>query len=317
MIFCSEIESGEIMSKCMRWNLFILTALIVPCLLRGEPIEKKYKISICALFKNEARHLKEWLEYHRLIGVDHFYLYNNSSEDQFEKVLRPYLKQRLVTLIHWPDRMPFSHSQESAAHWALSTQLLAYEHAAKWKCPKETKWLVFLDVDEFLVPVETQSLSEILESYDEFPGVQILSDYFEASNFAYALPSRDLLITTVELTGQPAQRLETSVEKMIIKPEYHTTFSWPPFHCIFKDGVAAEKVSSKELRINKYVNRFKPIWNFEKIKNKFDVDSRLITEEEKKQILELGYEIEDKERAIFKFIPKLRKKMGLENNLSQ
>ena len=28
---------------------------------------KKYNLSVCALFKNEAGYLKEWIEYHKLI----------------------------------------------------------------------------------------------------------------------------------------------------------------------------------------------------------------------------------------------------------
>ena len=40
-----------------------------------------YYSSICAIFKDEARFLREWLEYHRLIGIEHFYLYNNFSTD--------------------------------------------------------------------------------------------------------------------------------------------------------------------------------------------------------------------------------------------
>ncbi|KIC71464.1 hypothetical protein DB44_DM00010, partial [Candidatus Protochlamydia amoebophila] len=31
-----------------------------------------YDLSVCAIFKNEAPYLKEWIEYHRLIGVKHF-----------------------------------------------------------------------------------------------------------------------------------------------------------------------------------------------------------------------------------------------------
>jgi hypothetical protein len=30
------------------------------------------KIAICAIFKDEARYLLEWLAFHRLIGVDSF-----------------------------------------------------------------------------------------------------------------------------------------------------------------------------------------------------------------------------------------------------
>ena len=43
--------------------------------------KKKFYVSICAIFKNESMYMKEWIEYHRIIGVDHFYLYNNFSSD--------------------------------------------------------------------------------------------------------------------------------------------------------------------------------------------------------------------------------------------
>ena len=41
----------------------------------------KYKVSICAIFKNEAKYLREWIEFHKIVGVEHFYLYNNFSTD--------------------------------------------------------------------------------------------------------------------------------------------------------------------------------------------------------------------------------------------
>ena len=47
----------------------------------------KYQISLCLIFKNEAPFLKEWLDYHLTVGVDHFYLYNNNSDDDFKKIV--------------------------------------------------------------------------------------------------------------------------------------------------------------------------------------------------------------------------------------
>ena len=32
---------------------------------------KKYYSTICAIFKNEGTYLKEWVEYNKLIGIDH------------------------------------------------------------------------------------------------------------------------------------------------------------------------------------------------------------------------------------------------------
>ena len=39
-----------------------------------------YDLSVCAIFKDEASYLKEWIEYHKLVGVQHFYLYENENE---------------------------------------------------------------------------------------------------------------------------------------------------------------------------------------------------------------------------------------------
>lgn len=43
----------------------------------------KYRISLCLIFNNEAPFLKEWLDYHIVVGIDHFYLYNNNSTDNY------------------------------------------------------------------------------------------------------------------------------------------------------------------------------------------------------------------------------------------
>ena len=49
-------------------------------------------LSVCAIYKNEARYLAEWLEFHLLAGVEHFFLYNNDSTDDHREVLAPYLR---------------------------------------------------------------------------------------------------------------------------------------------------------------------------------------------------------------------------------
>jgi len=38
-------------------------------------------LSICAIFKDEAPYLPEWIEFHRLVGVERFFLYDNGSGD--------------------------------------------------------------------------------------------------------------------------------------------------------------------------------------------------------------------------------------------
>ena len=60
-----------------------------------------YNLAVVAIFKDEARYLREWLDYHLLTGAEHFYLYNNDSSDDYEKILAPYVEAGLVTLIDW------------------------------------------------------------------------------------------------------------------------------------------------------------------------------------------------------------------------
>lgn len=36
-------------------------------------------LPICAIFKEEAPYLPEWIEFHRLMGVERFFLYDNGE----------------------------------------------------------------------------------------------------------------------------------------------------------------------------------------------------------------------------------------------
>jgi hypothetical protein len=274
-------------------------------------IEKKYKLSVCALFKNEASYLKEWLEYHQMVGVDHFYLYDNGSKDSSRDILLPYIKNGLITLTYWPDRVKNS-DDANAQHWVLSTQLPAYENAIKCFALQDSEWLVFLDIDEFLVPVETSTVGEVLANYNQCPGVELTTDFFDASN-QDPLLNKGLLIANDNLTNRPEQNRLKAVEKTIFKPEWNTNFTWPPYKCQFKEGKSADRACRHELRINKYVNRPTGELNFRKSKQKLRVDSRALTEHEKHELLEVGYAIEDKEGAIHRFESGLRKRMGVES----
>lgn len=120
---------------------------------RKQMGEKRYYISICSIFKNEASYMKEWIEYNLLIGIDHFYLYNNNSEDDYQSVLQPYIEKGVVTLTEWPD-IP---GQISAyKHW--------YEHYRQ-----DTNWCTFLDLDEFLCPLKDVNIKDWLKKHYKYP----------------------------------------------------------------------------------------------------------------------------------------------------
>ena len=43
-------------------------------------IPMKSRLAIAAIFKHENAYLREWIEFHRLVGFDHFFLDNLISD---------------------------------------------------------------------------------------------------------------------------------------------------------------------------------------------------------------------------------------------
>ena len=58
---------------------------------RKNGVKYPYKLSVVAIMKNEGPYLREWIEYHKLVGVEKFYLYNNGSTDDTVEILSPYV----------------------------------------------------------------------------------------------------------------------------------------------------------------------------------------------------------------------------------
>jgi len=119
--------------------------------------KKRYKVSLCLIFKDEAPFLEEWIDYHILIGVDHFYLYNNNSTDSYREVIQPYIEDGIVTLIDWPYD---------------AAQMAAYKNCYE-NYRSESNWISFLDADEFICLKENQDIAEWLEKYSIFPSVTV------------------------------------------------------------------------------------------------------------------------------------------------
>ena len=106
-----------------------------------------YNLAVVAIFKDEAAYLREWLDYHLLAGVEHFYLYNNDSSDDYEKILAPYVEANLVTLIDWSGK---------------AMQMPAYNDALerfRFFC----RYMAFIDLDEFIFPKTGQSIVEVAD----------------------------------------------------------------------------------------------------------------------------------------------------------
>lgn len=115
-------------------------------------------LSIVAIVKNEGLYIREWIEYHLLVGVDKFYIYDNDSTDNIKEILKPYIDVNIVKYIYYP---------------GTARQVPAYNNAIK-KFRNKSFWFATIDIDEFIVPISTETIPEFLEQFENITdGIEI------------------------------------------------------------------------------------------------------------------------------------------------
>ena len=139
----------KLYAKGMSWIYKPVLNIIRPH--QNSTEEKKYDVVVGAIFKNEAKYLKEWIEFNRIVGVQHFYMYNNFSDDNYMEVLEPYIQEGIVDLIDWPVKQG---------------QISAYKDCYD-KHRKDAKWIGFIDIDEYIVPNKMDSIYDFLKLFEK------------------------------------------------------------------------------------------------------------------------------------------------------
>jgi hypothetical protein len=277
----------------------------------------RYNLCVASIFKDEAPYLKEWIEYHKIQGVEHFYLYDNDSEDNYISVLQPYIDKDEVTLIKWPS------SPEDLKNWVPNTQLPMCRHAIL-SLKKQTQWLAIIDIDEFLFPLEHPTIVSFLEDYKEFPGVLLNWQCFGTS-FINEIPKGQLMIETLILRAEEKSRANIPV-KSIFKPNFVNISKINPLlvphlfsyrggkQAVYPDGRQFANtmdhskwhICSEKAIINHYAHRTENYFWKVKIAKKIRMEGGIGKQYIKKWYDELN-QIED--TRIHRFVSDLRKKV--------
>lgn len=114
-------------------------------------------LSVCAIAKNEGPYFKEWIEWHLNHGVEKFYIYDNESTDDTKSILNPYIKSGIVDYKYWPGHR---------------RQLAAYDDCLE-NNRFTSRWIAFIDLDEFIVPIKDASIPKFLARFESFAAVEI------------------------------------------------------------------------------------------------------------------------------------------------
>ncbi len=129
-----------------------------------------HNFSVVAILKNEGPYVKEWLDYHLLAGVDHFYIYDNESPDNQKEILQPYIDAGVVTCTFYPGKARQYESYNDA------TQRFRFFN----------RYMAFIDGDEFIFPKSKPTIPEVLdEIFNDRPDAAALGAnwYCFGSNF--------------------------------------------------------------------------------------------------------------------------------------
>ena len=86
-----------------------------------------FVLAIVAMFKNESSILESWIEHYIKEGVQHFYLIDNGSTDDYQKILNPYMD--IITLVKDPDRSSPTPQTTNTSKIKLSQSANGYSFA--------------------------------------------------------------------------------------------------------------------------------------------------------------------------------------------
>jgi hypothetical protein len=123
----------------------------------AEPSMPDYQAGLCAIVKDEDLYLEEWLHYHRLLGFEHFILFDNESARPLRDTLRHHIESGLVTV----------HEVAGRSMQIPSYRQCLQQHGARFR------WLAFFDLDEFLVLKAHQDVRLFLAEYNDYAAVAL------------------------------------------------------------------------------------------------------------------------------------------------
>ena len=125
------------------------------------------------------RRLTEWITFHLLVGFDHVYVYDNTkafdTNSSLQNVIDKFPSNK-VTRIDWPAKVCNNNPNNVDDRGERSSQYAA-EASCLLRFGAHAKWMTTLDIDEYLVPINTQKFKNMKDVLNEVEkdGVKIYS----------------------------------------------------------------------------------------------------------------------------------------------
>tara|TARA_R100001377_G_scaffold71190_1_gene46755 strand:- start:458 stop:1243 length:786 start_codon:yes stop_codon:yes gene_type:complete len=220
-------------------------------------------LSVVAVMKDERKNLKEWIDFHLKVGVEHFYLYDNGSSDGSTEVLSPYIESGQVT---------YSYNTMDMC------QMSCYFNAVT-AFRDQSRWMAFIDLDEFLYSPKGD-LKEQLKGFEQFPGIAV-NEVFYGSNGHETRPADGVLLNYTKRRKEVDKHI-----KSICQPALTLCSAFNPHSFIYTQGMAVnenkqqcpgpfnDEATADIFRINHYWVKSREEYETKLTRGRADVPSR-------------------------------------------
>ncbi|WP_321403901.1 glycosyltransferase family 92 protein [Maridesulfovibrio sp.] len=179
----------------------------------------KNYIGACAIARDENYFIEEWVQYHAMIGVERFIVYDNESKVPLRETLSGYIECGLVQIYEIK---------------GISPQQQAYQHCLD-KHGDEFRWLAFIDIDEFIVLKKNENIHSLLACYEECAALAINWVMFGSNGYINNPP----LPISLHLREIVDYKMPNSKIKSIVQPQYVERANLSPHFFTYTGGKCA------------------------------------------------------------------------------
>jgi cellulose synthase/poly-beta-1,6-N-acetylglucosamine synthase-like glycosyltransferase len=182
----------------------------------------QHYLSVGTIFKDEAPYMKEWLEHYLKRGVDHFYLINDGSTDNYREIIKPY--QNKITIFDL-GTIPTIQLPEGVKSVPGGRIPRAYYNCF-FPIRHETEWMLICDLDEYVWSPKSISLKKHLKD------LSVDHDYINLYGLHFGSNGHK---------KQPAEIVKSFTKRQILKNDNQYTDDQPlcqtPLKAIVKPNI--------------------------------------------------------------------------------
>ncbi|WP_265519163.1 glycosyltransferase family 2 protein [Nitratireductor luteus] len=177
-------------------------------------------MAIGAIVKNEGPYILEWVAYHRVLGIERFFIADNNSDDGTTELLATL---RSIGLI---DHIRFPHVPGKAP------QLPAYVEIMR-RHARDAEWIAFIDADEFFhLADDYRSIPLLFNGFGRDVGAVVVNWATYGSSFRTE-PSQGLVVERFIHRAEKNFGVNHHY-KSVLRPSAYLSHSGTPHH--FKVG---------------------------------------------------------------------------------